>query len=599
MKKSQSIRSQIFFGYIITIILFVVLATTAIIDILRINNCYRSLSEARTNQSATTEALASHYAWLNNFNISIQTGKEFTGSLDPTQCSLGIWMAQNNLGGQQEEHVQEALEAIKVPHDNIHNLAGEILELSKTDKKNAFNRYTDEIEPQVLSVIKELEIISNDYKENASILSDALGKIIRNTSLAVGTITISGVVLSLYFANSSSKRISKPITAVAEWAQQLSLGVENLEFGKELSDHDEDEIGLMVKAFRKMAESIQQNLQVVKRVAEGDMTAFVNIRSSEDSLGKNLYRMVQSNDNLFSEIIQVAQSVTVSASEISEISMHVANNASTQASAVQTLSGTIDIASSLVVQNADKTQEAKSLTERIKKDSNASNEQILLLIESVEEIRTASEQIKVVIKSIEDIAFQTNILALNAAIEAARAGDAGKGFAVVADEVRELALKSAEAAEETRNMIENAIKKTNASEQVSKNSRIAFQKIIQDVEQIVLVVTNIADASHEQMNGIQAVRSEITEIARLAESNASSSEQSAAASQNMNTYADMLKEAMSQFNLRKRSPGHAYIPPEKANDPEFIRYANESYRVAVETGRYGNEYVENPENFEW
>lgn len=589
-----SIRGQIFFGYIITISITVVLVAVSFICLFLINKDYKLVSLNRGNQSATQETVAAHYKWLDDLNISLQNGTEFSGSLDYTKCLLGQWLAQTDAVDLSDSGIKSALDSITTPHKNIHDLGKEILELSKTDKNGAFKLYTDEVKPQVAQVIAGMTKISNRYKEIADIASHNLQMLIV-TSLAVsGVLVLAGLLLALYFANTIAKKISAPIAAVADWSKSLSLGQEKINFDKmDFSEAEESEVGIMISSFRRMAKSIQENVDVVRRVAEGDMTAFVNIRSQEDSLGKNLYRMVQSNDNMFAEIIQIAASVAEGSHQISKASQSVAELSSVQAAAVLGLSATVDAANGLIAMNAEKTRIASGFSEEIKVGSRKTNEHINMLVESVSEIRSASEQVSVVIKSIEDIAFQTNILALNAAIEAARAGNAGKGFAVVADEVRQLALKSAEAADTSRNLIENAIQKTNAGDRISNESLNLFQSISKQIDQVVEVIMNIADSSGKQLEGIELIRREINQISSTAADNAAISQQSAAASQGMSSNAEMLRGAMSRFNLRKRREGQAYIPAEKANDTEFIKVANEGYRQAAETGKYGHEYIDN------
>lgn len=589
-----SIRGQIFLGYIITISITVVLVAVSFICLFLINKDYKLVSLNRGNQSVTQETVAAHYKWLDDLNISLQNGTQFSGSLDYTKCLLGQWIAQTDAVDLSDQKIKSALDSITVPHENIHNLGKEILELSKTDKNAAFKLYTDEVKPQVAQVIAGLSEVSNRYKEIADIASHNLQMLIV-TSLAVsGALVLAGLLLALYFANAIAKKISAPIAAVADWSKSLSMGQEKIDFDKmDFVETEESEVGIMISSFRRMAKSIQENVDVVRRVAEGDMTAFVNIRSQEDSLGKNLYRMVQSNDKMFAEILQIAATVAEGSHQISKASQSVAELSCVQASAVSGLSATVDAANGLIAMNAEKTRIASGFSEEIKVGSRMTNEHINMLVESMSEIRTASEQVSVVIKSIEDIAFQTNILALNAAIEAARAGSAGKGFAVVADEVRQLALKSAEAADTSRNLIENAIQKTNAGDRISNESLKLFQSISQQIDQVVEVIMNIADSSGKQLEGIDSIRLEINQISSTAADNAAISQQSAAASQEMNSSAEMLRGAMSRFNLRKRREGQAYIPAEKADDPEFIKIANEGYRHAEETGKYGHMYIDN------
>lgn len=588
-----SIRKQIFLGYIITILITVILAGVSIIYLGLINKNYSSATRNRENQMATQEAITAHYKWLDDLNITIQTGAEFGGSLDYNKCSLGEWIAASGSAVVEDTMIKDALQSIITPHQNIHNIAQEIITLSASDKDAAFLRYTNEIKPQVVSVIKGLNTITSEYKLVAGEASQSLGVLIKMSLIICMILVVFGVALAVHFGNTISKRISNPIKAVADWSKQLSLGIETVDFNEvDLSENEDNEISIMVGSFKRMASSIQNNADVIQRVSDGDMTAFVNIRSAEDRLGNNLYRMVQSNDMMFREILQIAGDVANGSEHIANASQALAHDASVQAEAVYQLSATIDMAGELIAINAQRTKEATVISESIKLESDLSNEKMNHLVESVEEIRRASEEVAVVIKSIEDIAFQTNILAINAAIEAARAGQAGKGFAVVADEVRKLAMKSAAAADSSRALIENTIAKTQTGDKISNESLEAFKSISERIKEIVEAISEIAECSDAQMEGIRTIGEEIVNIANTAKTSEESSQSSAASSSDMSHKADALKSWMSKFNLRDRDRGKAYIPKEKENDSEYIRKATELYQKSMTTGTYGNGYID-------
>jgi len=562
------------------------LVAVSLISLMQINKDYRKVSDNRSNQVSTQNILTKHYEWLEKLNESIQEGIEFSGSLDHNTCLLGQWIAETD-GKLTDAAVKSALGNIKSPHERMHSLAGDILLLSKTDKEAAYARYSGEIKPLVSEVISGLEVISNQYQRIADEAAEDMDRLIFTLIVINVVCAAIGFMIAGFSGNRSANRISGPIRAVAEWSEKLSQGADQIEFDRKIiAGSEENEIGSMIHSFQRMVESIHENVDVVKRLAQGDMTVFVNIRSQEDSLGRNLYHLVQSNDFMFAKIIEIAMSVATASQNIANASQMLADTASKQVVAINELNSSTDETRELVTQNGIEVQHATELSHSILQDIQDSNAKMGSLVKSVDEINKSSQKIANVIKLIDDIAFQTNILALNAAVEAARAGEAGKGFAVVADEVRVLALKSADAANESKQLIEATMRATKDGSQISSEAFETFQHVVEDLDSIITTVNNISTSSQKQENAISRIHEQVEFINESITSNLSVNEEAAAASSEMREDARLLEEEMNQFNLRQRQMGHAYIPPEKRNDEEFIRQANENYQKALKTGQF-------------
>lgn len=582
MKKT--IRAQIMFGYMLIITVPIIITLVTVFFLFQINSDVKTLNQNRTNQNATKDAVVGHYSWLLSLESTLQEGKPFTGSLDPKTCGLGTWMESVSPEDLKDQSISSAMASLKIPHNEIHTQVQGIIDLSKTDKDAAYLAYSAEIQPKVANIIADISTITNKYKEFAEHSTVRLTNNIIALMISCIVLVILGVSVAIIIGRKTSKRISKPIEIVADYSRKLALGYDDLSFAEigSLGLSEDNEASTMIKAFERMVKGIQGNVAVVKRVAEGDLTAYVDIRSQSDSLGQNLYHMVQSNDLMFGQILQIASEVASSANQISTASNALASSATRQASSTEQLSTAMLEVNALSQQNSEKVAETIVVFDNIRADVGASSEKMTKLVVAVDEIRMASDKISAVIKTIEDIAFQTNILALNAAVEAARAGVAGKGFAVVADEVRNLASKSAKAADETKGIIENTIKKAYAGSAMAKETGETFGKINANLIRSADTVSSIAHASDAQALKMETVKESIDVLVGLSTTNAASCEESSAASAEMHRSAGTLRQSMEKFNLRQRQYGKAYIPIEKQNDQEFIRTANENYQKSLE-----------------
>ena len=228
-----------------------------------------------------------------------------------------------------------------------------------------------------------------------------------------------------------------------------------------------------------------------------------------------------------------AEQVASGADEVSASSQSLAEGASEQAASIEETSSSMEEMSSMTKQNAGNARQADGLMKEVRDLGTQASSSMEQLTESMVEIQIASEETSKIIKTIDEIAFQTNLLALNAAVEAARAGEAGAGFAVVADEVRNLAMRSAEAAKNTAELIEGTVKKVHDGSGFVTRTSEAFVQLNQSSVKVGELVSEIAAASDEQAQGIEQINRAVSEMDKVVQQVAANAEESASASEEM------------------------------------------------------------------
>ena len=242
-----------------------------------------------------------------------------------------------------------------------------------------------------------------------------------------------------------------------------------------------------------------------------------------------------------------AEQVASASGQIASESHSLAEGASEQAASIEETSSSLEEMSSMTRQNADNASQADQLMANTKASVSRSSQIMDKLTISMSEISKASEETSKIIKTIDEIAFQTNLLALNAAVEAARAGEAGAGFAVVADEVRNLAMRAAEAAKNTANLIEGTVRKVKDGSALVEETEKEFREVALNVGRSGELVGEITAASLEQAQGIEQINKAVSEMDKVVQQNAGNAEETASASEEMTAQAERMKEFVGEL----------------------------------------------------
>jgi methyl-accepting chemotaxis protein len=296
---------------------------------------------------------------------------------------------------------------------------------------------------------------------------------------------------------------------------------------------------------------INEAQAVLEKMAAKDMTVRIqgDYKGDHANIKAAVNRAVENLEKSLQRVTETAEHVASASAEIGAGSQGLAKGAAEQASSLEEVSSSLQEVTSMTRQNASSAKEARALADTSKAVAEKGVTIMRRLSEAMGQIKKSSDDTAKIIKTIDEIAFQTNLLALNAAVEAARAGEAGKGFAVVAEEVRSLAMRSAVAARNTADMIEESVK--SAENGVLLNGEVlqSLEEINAQTQKVSSVVGDITSSSEQQNLGISQINNTIQQLNKITQANAASSEESSNAAHELSTQAQDMKAMVSEFRI--------------------------------------------------
>ena len=376
-------------------------------------------------------------------------------------------------------------------------------------------------------------------------------------SMILTTVIIAVVVMLISLISTAfilTKMVIKPIEHADQLANDMSAGDLSGNAAKGVTFAN-DEIGDFMRKLQATEATLGSYIgdikNVLSRMAEGDFTAtpqvsyvgdFTDIKVSFGKINDSLKEIITG-------ISEASINVSNGALQVSDGSQTLADGTQRQAASIEELSATIHDIADKVEDNARNAEKAGSISAESVEKIELQNGEIQNMLAAMDEIKSRSDEIRNVIKAIDDIAFQTNILSLNASVEAARAGEAGKGFAVVADEVRTLAIKAAESAKQTGDLINATVAAVEKGTVIAQGTADTMKEVIDLSNRTNDYIGGISEASKHQSEAIKNIEAGIEDISNVVQQNSATAEESAAACSELNNDSQMLQSQIAKFKV--------------------------------------------------
>lgn len=554
--RKLKVGTKLKYAFTTVIVTFAVAMVVSLVSIVKMNvDTYKFYKEAYANSTLQMEIrkdiqLVGKYILWSMTTDDASSTQSYSNLAQKYADQVGKNVTALEKSYNDKKKVAELKDAI----EELKKQRAAVIELAKRNKNDEalalFNSDYNDATEKIQDILVDIgKVASADAKSQyTSARVTGIVSIILMILIGAGTVAFSNVIRTTI-----TGIMLKPIQELEGAAEKLKAGQLDVEINYE----SPDELGKLAGNFRQACKTLEVIVQdtsyLLGEMAEGNFNVssnnpqiyIGNFKQQYESISKLKHEL----SDTLTQINEASEQVASGSGQLAGGAQALAEGATDQAGAVEELTATVESVSGIAESSAESASGAYQMVRTAVEQADQSREELQALTNAMERISSTSQEIQNIIGSIEEIASQTNLLSLNASIEAARAGEAGKGFAVVADQIGKLAGDSAQAAVNTRDLIEKSLQEIENGNQITEKTVAALNKILESMNDFANAAKGASESSTEQADMLKQIEQGIEQISSVVQSNSAAAEETSATSQELSAQSEGLKNLVGRFKL--------------------------------------------------
>ena len=554
--RKLKVGTKLKYAFTTVIVTLAIAVVVSLVSIVKMNvDTYKFYKEAYANSTLQMEIrkdiqlVGKYILWSMTTDDTAST-QSYLNSAQQYADQVGKNVTTLEKSFHDKKEVAELKDAI----EELKKQRAAVVELAKRNKNDEalalFNSDYNDATEKLQDILVDIGKVASAEAKSQYTSARVTGLVSIILMILIGT---GAVAFSTVIRTTITGIMLKPIQELEGAAEKLKAGQLDVEINYE----SPDELGKLAGNFRQACKTLEVIVQdtsyLLGEMAEGNFNVssnnpqiyIGNFKQQYESMSKLKHEL----SDTLTQINEASEQVASGSGQLAGGAQALAEGATDQAGAVEELTATVESVSGIAESSAESASGAYQMVRTAVEQADQSREELQALTNAMERISSTSQEIQNIIGSIEEIASQTNLLSLNASIEAARAGEAGKGFAVVADQIGKLAGDSAQAAVNTRDLIEKSLQEIENGNQITEKTVAALNKILESMNDFANAVKGASESSTEQANMLKQIEQGIEQISSVVQSNSAAAEETSATSQELSAQSEGLKNLVGRFKL--------------------------------------------------